>query len=252
MKLLAIASILLLVSPLAGLIAFGHSQSLTLDTINPIVVILSPEEGDNWVAGMENGIIWEGTDTNLTPYPVQLLYSQDGGMNWQTMEEYYANTGLYNWMTPYLESNQVLVRIVLTDSFGNTGEDLTDGFFSIVIPFPASPRNVRLEVINGLDISISWEAVTEDVQGNPLIPDGYIVLYSPTFTDMDLFSVLAATEANELTHESAAVNYSSLFYIVLAYKDIDPATAGLLRKSGLSSRPMYWRDIKTRINTGKP
>jgi len=74
------------------------------------IVIEKPAQGDVWTAGSIHEIEWysylyEGT--------IDVLFSEDGGGNWRTIESNVPNTGSYLWHLPdIVDSNQCLIKVV--------------------------------------------------------------------------------------------------------------------------------------------
>jgi hypothetical protein len=83
---------------------------------------------------------------------------------------------------------------------------------------PAVVQNVVVE-ISGDNALISWDPVTTSVEGSPLIPDRYIVLYNETpYEDSHYYYFLASTVDNSFTHHEVALFRDQMFYRVVAVK----------------------------------
>ncbi len=105
------------------------------DTTAPTVTVTSPNGGESWAAGSAHNITWTATD-DVGVTSVDLYYSTDGGQTFTTIATGVANTGSYAWTVPNLGSNPTaaLIKVVAHDGSGNTGEDVSDGMFTITAP----------------------------------------------------------------------------------------------------------------------
>jgi hypothetical protein len=58
-------------------------------------------------------------------------FSPDGGITWQSIVSGTSDDGYHNWQVPDVNTSSGLIRVVAYDNDGNTGEDQGNGFFSI-------------------------------------------------------------------------------------------------------------------------
>jgi hypothetical protein len=79
---------------------------------------------------------------------------------------------------------------------------------------PKLPDNVMISMV-GYNAHISWSAVTESINNIPIIPDGYIVLFSE---DDNIYSFLGTTSDLQYIHLNVGELSTSMFYRVIAYK----------------------------------
>jgi hypothetical protein len=91
------------------------------------VTVLTPNGGENLVAGSTYDITW---DTNGIFENVFIEYSGDNGANWTEIDTV-PNTGLYEWLVPQINSNQCLVRI--SDTGYPVAGDVSDDVFRIYV-----------------------------------------------------------------------------------------------------------------------
>jgi hypothetical protein len=208
---------------LSGLVFHGYSISFTLDTVNPVVSLLSPDGGETWVSGPGNSISWTAYDSNPGQNSVLLQFSTDAGLSWQSIGSFQPALGQLEWLVPALQTDYALVRIIMQDTFGNTGRDESDSYFSIISAVPSAPQDVRISLYNTTDILITWEAVTTDIYGNSFTPDGYIVLCSNDPSESGQLSLLAVTQYAQFLHLNAASDISKMFYCIIAYQGELPA-----------------------------
>jgi hypothetical protein len=98
----------------------------------PMIVLLSPEGGEEWAGGSAREIRWMGVGMPR----VSLSYSVDAGMNWTSIDDSALNTGSYSWLVPSVATAWCLVRVLdagnalLGDTCAATFE--TGTFFNLV------------------------------------------------------------------------------------------------------------------------
>jgi len=110
------------------------SVSVTYETVTtPTVTLHSPNGGEDLMESGSHIVTWTG-DGDLNATPVQLHYSTDGGVSWTLTGSWIANTGHYNWSVPSVETATGLVRVSVTDVYGNTVSDVSDMTFAIDPP----------------------------------------------------------------------------------------------------------------------
>ncbi|MDD2228681.1 MAG: PKD domain-containing protein [Candidatus Cloacimonetes bacterium] len=83
---------------------------------------------------------------------------------------------------------------------------------------PKAPDNVTI-TMDGESAIISWDAVVQNIDGSPTIPDGYAVYC--TTSSSEKFTFLGFTEDMSYTHSCTALTQSVMFYRVFAYKNYD-------------------------------
>jgi PKD repeat protein len=92
---------------------------------------------------------------------------------------------------------------------------------------PAFPENVNIITVgtNSRNTRISWEAVTEDIYGNPLEPDGYLIFNcDDPYGD---FNFLGFTDQLYYIHYYVTPYNDMMFYEVVSVKDYG---RGLIRR----------------------
>jgi outer membrane protein assembly factor BamB len=79
------------------------------DEIVPEIIVTKPIDGDIWAAGSMHEIGWSSYGAGA----VDILFSTDGGDNWQTIESDINDTGSYTWqISNEIQSEQCLVSVV--------------------------------------------------------------------------------------------------------------------------------------------
>lgn len=118
-------------------VAAGLPRTIPLDGVPPdfvppVVAVLSPNGGEQWVAGSQHDVLWNAADTNgVTSYAIE--YSTNGGTNWASVVgQTIGNPGTYPWNLPVVNSSNCLVKVTAWDAAGNNAFDLTNNPFSIV------------------------------------------------------------------------------------------------------------------------
>jgi hypothetical protein len=98
-------------------------------TIAPLVTLIAPNGGEQWISGEQQNITW--VSQNITN--VGLDFSDDNGSNWTNIiASTPASTGSYSWTIPNISSTQCLVRI--SDASDPLSNDVSDATFSILNP----------------------------------------------------------------------------------------------------------------------
>ncbi|NBX51423.1 hypothetical protein EBT25_16220 [bacterium] len=134
-------------SPDAGGNAFAGSQTGNTTVANPLVFqvtsgsssdtssqedifysvnLLFPEEDEFLNGGEYTDIRWESEGGSVSY--VNLSYSKNGGDDWQTIALHERNDGVFRWMTPEVNSDEVMVKISLTDLASELATDTSDVF----------------------------------------------------------------------------------------------------------------------------
>lgn len=90
------------------------------------VNLLTPEVSDMFEAGEMTDITWE-SDGGTASY-ANLYYSEDGGSTWETIVTNTLNDGTYNWTTPHVNSDEVMVKVVTTDLAEELATDTSEAF----------------------------------------------------------------------------------------------------------------------------
>ena len=115
-------------------------------------------------------------------------------------------------------TNLPVIRVALS------GTGLYDLYAS-----PKAPANVQI-TMDGNNIVITWEAVTQNIHGQPITPDCYFIFNSPA--PYGTYSFHGSASGLQYTHPMVGALQQKMFYRVVAYKhysqrDFDLATLGL-------------------------
>ena len=246
-KHLLTATLLLLCTAAFALSSTTNSALFTLDTVDPIITIQSPNGGEEWYIGDTNNILWDITETNLVPNSVNLWYNRGGADN-VPIALGIADTGSWAWPMPDTLGSNYRIRIGGTDSFGNSSLKSSAGTFTITYVPPASPQGVTVDISNAVDAVITWQPVTQTIYGSPIVPDGYILLYNETaYEDGDhlYYYLWDVTSGTAFTHGGVARRRAQMYYRVVAYKDIDGRMSDILAAAKADpDRPLSFAEIR--------
>ncbi len=120
----------------------------------PVVTINSPNGGES-LSGSTTTINWSASDLDGDSLTFVIQYSPDADTTWQTLASELTSTS-YELQLDYLAgSDQALLRVLVSDGF-HTGQDVSDGIFSIAKHAPEAyiqtPENHSLYVFDQLII----------------------------------------------------------------------------------------------------
>jgi hypothetical protein len=150
--------------------AGATTTTWTCDTTPANVTVTSPDGGEVLPAGTSQPITWTATDNGIIT-GVNIEYSTNGGGSYTTIASGKPNNGLFDWDVPNEPTTQALVRITVADLGGNSGQDVSNAFFTITAPSSNDTTPPVVQVIrpNGGETfivgnleSIQWNA-TDDV-----------------------------------------------------------------------------------------
>ena len=91
--------------------------------------------GSRLEIGSLKNITWAASD-NVAVSSISIYYSADGGNTWKVISTDEENDGEYSWLIPNDPSEQCKIKVVAIDSVGLSGEDISEGLFTIIITYP--------------------------------------------------------------------------------------------------------------------
>jgi hypothetical protein len=107
----------------------------------PVVHLLGPNGGENFLAGAQTEITWTTADGD-TPganLRIGIDFTPDGGTTWMMVATNEQNDGSFAWAVPVLATIQAQIRLTVSDgTYQST--DISDGPFVITTTAPP-PRN---------------------------------------------------------------------------------------------------------------
>ena len=113
---------------------------------------------------------------------------------------------------------------------------------------PAEPQNVQVDIVYP-DAIISWTAVDTTIFGDPITPDGYIILYNETaYEDEQFYYYLDYITDLTYTHTFVAQHREQMFYEVVAYLEYSREQVGYLSTLRNLQEKVLWKDVKRNLN----
>ena len=110
-----------------------ESSVFTVDTNNPDVNILSPNNGDQYFFGQNLNITWEVNDEH-PPNTVSIYIQENIASSLLIIANNTQNDGIHTVSVPDINSPFAQILIKATDSFGNITWGLSPGYFTIGNP----------------------------------------------------------------------------------------------------------------------
>ncbi len=172
------------------------------------------------------------SNAGLVPIANWIWVFGDGGSSLeQNPVHTYQNPGIYTVSLTVMDQNYQTSNLVRPDYITAVDEQS--------VP-PATPENVRVEIA-GNDAVISWDAVTQNIYGEPSTPDFYVVLCSewPYAGEGHTFSYLASSTGLFVVHTGAAATHVSMFYMVKAVKSYRDAWLREQFKPGMPEEEVF-------------
>jgi hypothetical protein len=138
-----------------------YASRILSDLVVPSVQVTIPNGGEVWDINDVHAIEWIATD-NVAVDSVTIQYSTNGGTNWLDIATGEANDSTYDWTIPATPSTTCLVKVIAFDGFENSGEDVSDNFFTIrdgIAPFAEvhKPNGGEILSVGAID-TITWFA----------------------------------------------------------------------------------------------
>jgi hypothetical protein len=145
-------------------------------------------------------------------------------------------------------------------TFTDAGWDFTtvwdiEDYFGINYPFlrwqdsapegsiPNTPQNIQIDIIDP-DAIITWDAVTESIDGISIVVDGYVVLYSENNVD---FFFLVLTIDTSYTHDFVVEFSPQMLYQVIAIKNYSTRELEYLKELNNSREKLKWSEVKRNL-----
>jgi len=103
------------------------------DTTPPVAQLLAPNGGQTLTANRFTNITWSASDASGIA-SVNLYLSLDNGATYRPLALGLANSGTFSWVPANRPTTQARIRVLATDSYGNSATDASDAIFAIVSP----------------------------------------------------------------------------------------------------------------------
>lgn len=239
-KALVIVALLGIMPGLFAEVGFGYSNIAQFDTIDPVLTLTSPVGSEIWYIGENYDIMWTVAENHVQLNSVALWYSTDGGNLFTNISEFQPQSGSYAWTIPPDPSTQAVVRVYVSDTFGNIGMGENASFFEIRYMQLKPPEGLQISIVDDTDAYLSWMPVTETVNAVPLPADGYYIFHNDT-TNLDDFLYLDTVSTAYFTHANAAGLFPRSFYYVVAFTEDDaklPHVQALIKQGKAGVQPL--------------
>ncbi len=105
--------------------------STGVDTQSPMVTVLTPNGGQQWMGGSAYTVNWTATD-NVGVVSVDVFYRDGTLQPWTMIARGVANSGSITWFVHNTPTANARVRVLARDAAGNTGEDTSNSDFTIL------------------------------------------------------------------------------------------------------------------------
>jgi hypothetical protein len=221
MKLLTLAlGMGTLVIGLSGTIGYGVSGIGSLDTQDPSLALIAPNGGEYWLAGYQEEILWYAGDSNLGEACVLLSYCLNDSLVFIPINGPLDNTLTHLWQVPVTLTSSARIRIQVTDTYGNQNQRISLEPFTIGDSGLAVPQNPVIARNGSTNIQLSWDPVTEYLDGTPVTPTGYLILHGTApCQDIDDFLIIGGTSGLSYVHHGCLSATDIGFYCIVAYLD---------------------------------
>lgn len=140
------------------------------------------------------------------------------GVQWDFENDGTFDSNVSNPLHNYAQAGTYSVKYKVTFR-GGVEELIKTAYINVAPPvLPLAPQDIQI-TMSGTDFLLSWDAVTQDSEGNPIVPDYYEVLYSDDpYADIGNFTLLTTTTGLSAADLGAALTDPSRFYVVRAVK----------------------------------
>jgi hypothetical protein len=107
-------------------------KTIVVDTVPPVVEVLSPNGGEIFGAGRSTVIQWAAADANLDPTKGITIEASTGKDTWIAVAQNVPNSGKYHWdIPPALSTMTCRIKVSARDLAGNVSSDASDNDFTI-------------------------------------------------------------------------------------------------------------------------
>jgi hypothetical protein len=198
--------------------------------------LTSPNGGESWVGNTNHNITW--TAQNIVN--VNLEYSIDSGLTWQSIASNIANTGTYNWQVPLPASTHCFVKVTSSNNTAifdqsnaqfeiqyvpiyvdltapNTAVTFLVGTMQQIVWQSMFVSNVNIEY--SIDAGNNWLLITPNFPSN----DGYNSYnWSIPNTPSNLCLVRISDASNAIVNDAS----QTAFYIVNPFYEVIQPNGG--------------------------
>jgi len=184
-------------------------------------------------------------DSGYVPLEVDFT---DTSIGYPTSWEWdFENDGVYDSFIQnptHIYNTAGLYSVKLKVNDGTSVDSLIQyNYITVEYVPPAEPQNVQVNTVHP-DAIISWSAVDTTIFGDPITPDGYIVLYSENEED---YFYLWVTSDTTFTHIGVAEFRDQMFYQVVAYINYSREQIEYLKSLNNSRERVKWAEVKRKL-----
>lgn len=111
---------------------YGYSNVFTSDSKPPVVSGVYPNGGESYYFGLEMPVSWNAMDDSFGANPISVYISLDGGLTYDLLAFDLSNDGIAQLMPPGGMNENVKIKVVATDEFGNTASIESSAVFSLI------------------------------------------------------------------------------------------------------------------------
>jgi len=194
----------------------------------PQVLITSPTGAETWKQGETHDISWQGLDLDGDPLVYDLLYSDNGGLDWVLLQGGLTSTSYAVVVNSMAGGSDVRFRVVATDGI-NTAVDETDQAITIPnqapVPTIFNPSNGSYTIPGGL---VVLEGSAMDMEDGSL-PDGNLVWSSDRQGELGIGSSVPLNTLESGPHiitltatDSYGISAHTSVLIYIAYPIFNP------------------------------
>ncbi len=118
--------------------------------------LTSPNGGESWIGNTNHNITWTSQNVPL----VNLEYSIDSGLTWQSIANNISNTGSYNWQVPLPASTHCFVKVVSANNasvFDASNAQFEIQYVPVYVDLTA-PNTAVTFLINSSQV-ITWQSM---------------------------------------------------------------------------------------------
>lgn len=204
--------------------------------------LTSPNGGENWIGNTYQNITWTSQNVAL----VNLEYSIDSGLTWQSIANNITNTGGYNWQVPLPASTHCFVKVISANNasvFDASNAQFEIQFVPVYVDL-TSPNTAVTFLINSTQ-AITWQSmfVTSvnieystdagstwiTIVSNLSSSDGY---NSYNWTVPNTPSNLCLVRIKDASNSTVSDASQTAFYIVAPYFEVTQPNGGEVLSGG--------------------
>ena len=116
------------------IVVYGDSNIFIIDSQDPDITLSYPNGGESFSQGESINAQWSAADNSFDNEAISIYIANSIGDVFTPLSENIANSGSESLEMPYNDQAFTRIKIVATDSFGNSNTDYSDGYFTVGNP----------------------------------------------------------------------------------------------------------------------